>query len=196
MTSDLRSCLAALARLYAAGSEPGAQAAASLLATAEPGPSPSPTAPPFPAMLSPALDRCHPYMADIRPALPMLPWYAPGESDGRIPPDIFAGLRTCTLFGPGELIESPTIRGGLFAQDHAVPYGARAHLAEELFIVLAGRADWMCNGTWRRDVGPGGRVYHPSDAPHASATPHGFVLAAWVWWGDIAYDSYHYTGQG
>ena len=78
-----------------------------------------------------------------------------------------------------------------------MPYGARAppgggvvHRARR-----AGRLD-VQRGPGGATWDPGGRVYHPSDAPHASATPNGFVLAAWVWWGDIAYDSYHYTGQG
>ena len=192
--TDITALLRALGNLFAEGNEPGTADAAALLAGASARVSGALTAVPFAAMTAMRAHDAHPAMASLVPVLAALPWYAPGAEDGRIPEEVHKGLRTCTLFGPGELVECARIRGGLFAQDRNVPYGSRRHAAVELFVTIAGAADWTCDGITCHRVGPGGRIFHPTFADHATATPDKAVLAAWLWSGDIAYDSYDYAG--
>ena len=191
---DLTPALHALAALFAEGEEPGAQAAAACLSDARDIHSPGPDHPPFAALLHPPGPDAHPVAAALAPILAALPWYAPGAADGRIPASVHAGLRTCTLFGPGAAVEAGHHPRRALCQDQGVPYGARRHDAAELFVTILGLADWTCEGTTRVDVGAGGRIFHPSGTLHASATPKAAVLTAWVWSGEIGYESYSYRG--
>ena len=195
MRTDIAPLLHALADLFSEGEDPGVADACAVLRQAGAVWVEGPEAAPFPALLGPWDGPCHPVHNMLAPLVPHLPWYAPGASDGRIPRRINRGLRTCTLFGPDAPYKVDTLRGGLFAQDKAVPYGIRSHAAAELFVTIAGRADWTVGDALRRDVCAGGRTFHRSNVPHGSATPDSAVLAAWIWSGDISYDSYTYSGD-
>ena len=190
MATNIAPLLHALADLFEEGREPWVCDACCALRSAKEVPVDGRDAGPFPAMLGPWDDPCHDVFAILGPLIPHLPWYTPGASDGRIPDEINRGLRTCTLFGPDAPLRVPHIRGGLFAQDRNVPYGLRTHSAVELFVTIAGRADWTVADVRTLGVTSGGRSFHPSGVPHGSATPESAVLAAWLWSGDISYDSY------
>lgn len=194
MATEIAPLLHALADLFDEGREPGVADACAALRAARSVTVDGPEAAPFPALLGPWEGPCHAICGLLDPLIARLPWYAPGASDGRIPDAINRGLRTCTLFGPDAPLRVNNVRGGLFAQDRNVPYGTRSHAAIELFVTIAGSADWTVGGTVSRKVTAGGRSFHGANIAHGSATPDSAVLTAWMWSGDISYDSYAYSG--
>lgn len=99
------------------------------------------------------------------------------------------------LIGPDGLVPSTQVRMGLYGMLPGYEYGIRTHLAEEVFVMLAGEADW------KRGDGPyipcrrGKRVYHPSMLPHATRTRDNAFLSLYIWRGDVSTDSYRYHGK-
>lgn len=125
----------------------------------------------------------------IRSLHGQLPWrtlQAPGSTLNAPGREIFA---VAFLLGPGEMIESATLRGGLFFQRANTRYPLHSHAAEETYAPLIGDADWTDAATTRRR-GPGSLVHHRSEMPHASTTHATPLLAAWRWSGDIRFDAY------
>jgi hypothetical protein len=99
------------------------------------------------------------------------------------------------LLGPDGLVRSDTIRLGLYGILPNSEYGLRTHPAEETYIMLAGRADWMRGAAPYRSHGPGERSYHPSMLPHATRTQDQAFMSVYTWCGDdISTTNYHYTG--
>ena len=73
-------------------------------------------------------------------------------------------------------------------------YGLRTHPAEEIFVMLAGRAFWRRGDTAYSPRRSGERSYHPSCLPHATRTGEDAFMSVYVWAGDISTDGYVYTG--
>ena len=98
------------------------------------------------------------------------------------------------LLGPSGLVKSQDVRLGLYGMMPNSEYGLRTHLAEEIYIMLAGSVDW------KRDNAPysrhfaGDRSYHPSMMPHASRTKSEAFMSVYAWYGDISTESYSYAG--
>lgn len=98
------------------------------------------------------------------------------------------------LLGPGGLVHSDDIRLGIYGMRPHAEYGIRTHPAEEIYIMLAGQADWMRGDEPYTPLLAGERSYHPSMLPHASRTgPQGF-LSVYAWRGDVSTDNYVYAG--
>jgi hypothetical protein len=130
----------------------------------------------------------------VSPVLDDLSWHYSGYDDGRISPDVALRMQTVEMIGADGMIYHDTCRVGLFAQTADTDYIIRTHAAEELFVQIAGEAEW-CKGekpyTLRR---PGDRMHHASYEPHASRTTNSALIAVWVWAGDLGYDKYAYKG--
>lgn len=55
------------------------------------------------------------------------------------------------------------------------------HPAEEMYLVLAGQAEFMREGEAAETLGPGGNSFHASNQPHAMRTVDHPVMAYVVW---------------
>ncbi len=98
------------------------------------------------------------------------------------------------LLGPDGLVRSDVVRLGLYGMMPGAEYGIRTHPAEEIYVMLAGAADWKRgDAPYRRHL-PGERSYHPSMMPHASRTGESAFLSVYAWHGDISTSDYVYEG--
>ena len=100
------------------------------------------------------------------------------------------------LIGPDGIVTSDRIRMGLYGMLPGHEYGIRTHLAEEVFVMIAGEADWKRGHD--QEYGPlraGDRSYHPSMTPHANRTRDSAFMSVFVWVGDVSTESYVYEGR-
>ena len=98
------------------------------------------------------------------------------------------------LVGPDGLAPSNCIRLGLYGMRPHANYGIRTHPAEEVFVMMAGRASWKRGDLPFAQLGPGERSHHPSMMPHATSTGDSAFLSVYAWIGDIRTDGYVYHG--
>ena len=98
------------------------------------------------------------------------------------------------LLGPGGLMKSERVRLGLYGMLPNAEYGIRTHPAEEVFVMLAGEADWKRGDEDYIPHGPGTRSHHPSMMPHAQRTRNKAFMSVYVWAGDISTENYVYEG--
>ena len=99
------------------------------------------------------------------------------------------------LVGPDGLVESDSIRLGLYGMKPGANYGIRTHPAEEVFVMMAGRADWKRGDAPIAELGPGERSHHPSMMPHATRTNDRAFLSVYAWIGNVTTDGYVYHGH-
>ena len=98
------------------------------------------------------------------------------------------------LLGPDGIIQSNNVRLGLYGILPNSEYGIRTHPAEEVFIMLAGEADWL-RGTENYHVKKVGEYsYHPSGMRHATKTNHLAFMSVYIWTGDVSTEGYRYLG--
>ena len=98
------------------------------------------------------------------------------------------------LLGPQGIINSKIVRLGLYGILPNSEYGIRTHPAEELFIMLAGQAEWL-RGAGKYELKRAGEYsYHPSGMRHATKTTHSAFMSVYIWSGDVSTDKYQYLG--
>lgn len=132
----------------------------------------------------------HPLARAARAAHSFLPWSATGILDNQIPSKVSDVFAVASLIGTGALIESDTVRAGLFVMRSGAFYPAHAHAAEETYVMLAGEAEWQRDfGEWETRS-PGEVIHHPGEAVHATRTGALPILAAWRWSGDVRTETY------
>jgi quercetin dioxygenase-like cupin family protein len=112
-----------------------------------------------------------------------LPWdyqYPPHPSAG----DLAKRIGFAELIGPDGPMHAPQCRVGftLIAADTFYPL--HAHPAIELYLVIAGHAEWTASDA-RQVVPPGRFVLHRSNEPHAMRTLTEPLLALYSWSGDL-----------
>ncbi len=124
-----------------------------------------------------------------------LPWAPPITSDD---PDYLAvstRKALVELIGPEGLVKSNDIRMGVYGIQPGVDYGIRTHPAEEIFVTIAGRADWLMADEGYTEHGPGSRRYHRSMVPHATRTRDSAFMSIYIWTGDVSFENYVYSGD-
>jgi quercetin dioxygenase-like cupin family protein len=144
--------------------------------------------PDYAAILQPALAAARAHeaavIADAVAALPVaLPWhyhYAP-RSDAE---DLADRVAFAELIGPAAPLAAPDCRVGFTLMAPGTLYPMHAHPAVELYLVIAGHAQWTTPES-DRIVPPGGFVLHQSDQPHAMRTHAEPLLALYAWQGNI-----------
>ena len=99
------------------------------------------------------------------------------------------------LIGPEGIVRSQDIRIGLYGMLPGHEYGVRTHLAEEVFVMLAGEADWRTGGGDYQPLRAGDRSYHASMLPHANRTRSHAFMSIYIWHGDVSTESYVYQGR-
>lgn len=90
------------------------------------------------------------------------------EVIGRDAPFACAGMRSFVVWTPP----------GLY-------YPWHHHPAEEIYLVLAGKAEFALHGAETRILHPGDSVFHASNQPHAMTTHDQPVMAYVMWRGDL-----------
>ena len=98
------------------------------------------------------------------------------------------------LIGPDGIVKSDAIRLGLYGFLPGNEYGIRTHPAEEIFVMLAGKAYWKRGDRPYLLHGAGERSHHPSMMPHATRSGDSAFMSVHVWHGDISTDGYSYAG--
>jgi len=98
------------------------------------------------------------------------------------------------LIGPEGLVLDNKVRLGLYGMLPDHEYGLRTHPAEEVFVMLAGEADWKRGDAHYAPLGPGGRSYHPTMLPHANRTRNHAFMSVYIWAGDVSTEHYVYQG--
>lgn len=95
------------------------------------------------------------------------------------------------LIGPTGMLKNSVCRIGLFFQSRATDYPAHCHAAEELYLVISGRALWSKEtAPLPHKKLPGEFIEHASWEPHAMKTTQQAMLALWCWTGNIEFDQY------
>ena len=98
------------------------------------------------------------------------------------------------LLGPEGIIQSQNIRLGLYGILPNSEYGIRTHPAEEVFIMLAGEAEWLRGKENYQVKAVGEYSYHPSGMRHATKTNHSAFMSVYIWSGNISTKDYQYQG--
>lgn len=129
----------------------------------------------------------HPALAELGPAIANLPW-----TEGVLPvPAFFKNRYAYTvLVGPEEPIADPELYFGLYLQAPNSYYPKHWHLAEELYFVLSGTAEWQQGSAPGAPKPPGTLVHHRSNEPHIMQTRAEPLLAMWAWIGDLRDGTY------
>jgi len=112
-----------------------------------------------------------------------LPWdyqYPPHPSAD----DLGKRIGFAELIGPDGPMYSPQCRVGFTLMAANTLYPLHAHPAVELYLVIAGHAEWTASDT-RQEVPPGGFVLHRANEPHAMRTLTEPLLALYSWSGDL-----------
>ena len=104
--------------------------------------------------------------------------------DGRnVPATFLDRYGWAELLGPYGAFACDHARLGLLLLGRETLYPSHAHAAEELYLVLAGTADWRGgDGPWQPRP-PGTAIHHPPHLPHAMRTSAEPMLAMYLWWG-------------
>jgi len=90
------------------------------------------------------------------------------------------------LIGPSEApFHSETLRSFIAWTPPGMYYTWHHHPAEELYVVLAGEAEFSVHGQDTRTLRPGNSVYHDSMQPHALTNRDHPVLSYVLWRGDL-----------
>ncbi len=123
-----------------------------------------------------------------------LPWAPPETTNDPDYIEVSKRKFLVELIGPAGLVPGDKIRMGVYGMQPNLEYGIRTHPAEEIFIMLAGRADWLRDTEAYAEYGPGTRRHHPSMMRHATRTRDKAFMSIYVWNGDVSFDSYVYSG--
>lgn len=124
-----------------------------------------------------------------------LPWSIPKTSDDPAYQADSSKKLIVELIGPDGPVASKDIRVGLYGIAPGAHYGYRTHPAEEVFVMLAGEADWAKGEGGFTTLRPGERSYHPSMMRHATITRYHAFMSLYVWRGDVSFDGYVYQGK-
>lgn len=87
------------------------------------------------------------------------------------------------LIGPAGHFHSDRTRAYIAYWGAGLHYPWHLHEAEELYLILAGRALFEADGQPRALLGPGDMSYHASNQPHAMTTGGDPLLALILWRG-------------
>lgn len=85
------------------------------------------------------------------------------------------------LIGDGGFWSSSEISAYLVYMPAGLHYPWHQHPAEEIYVVLAGHAEFAKGDDAPKLVGTGQSVFHPSSTPHATTTHNQALLAYVVW---------------
>lgn len=100
------------------------------------------------------------------------------------------------IVGPHGPVYSDRVILGAFVLGPNTLYPPHAHPAVEIYLPLAGYAEFAAGGTGFRAVPPGTYSLHPSNAVHAIRTGNRALLALFAWRGDMTAPSWYLDAHG
>ncbi|MFK7938671.1 MAG: dimethylsulfonioproprionate lyase family protein [Roseovarius sp.] len=92
---------------------------------------------------------------------------------------------TYELLGRDAAFATDQMRGFMVYQTPGYHYPMHHHPAEEIYLVLAGEAEFHVEGQRSRILRPGDTQYHETNQPHALTTHTTPVMAYVLWRGDL-----------
>ncbi len=135
--------------------------------------------------LADCADHTTPETAPLVQALlttPALAWRQT-YSTSDLPSEFLARYGWTELVGQRGPLPSETIAAGFLLLGPHTHYPSHRHEAEELYIPLAGTADWRRGDAQFAPIPPGTPIHHPSWLPHAMRTGATPLLAVYLWRG-------------
>jgi mannose-6-phosphate isomerase-like protein (cupin superfamily) len=96
------------------------------------------------------------------------------------------GYGYAELVGPGGPVRADDLRLGALLLGPETLYPLHRHPAEEIYLVVAGTADWRRGDEPFLPRPTGSLVHHPPGEPHAMRTAGEPMLAVYAWTGDVA----------
>jgi hypothetical protein len=128
-----------------------------------------------------------PLLAPLAKLGPALRWVQnPNYVAAPPSPEFLASYGYAVLAGPGGLVASCDLALGILILGPGIHYPSHNHPAVEIYVVLAGEAEWQKGEEpWRREK-PGTVIRHDSMVSHAMRALGEPLLAAYVWRGDLA----------
>lgn len=134
------------------------------------------------AHTTPAL---HPVVAAIRAAAPQVTWrHSYKAEDDGISADFLNRSGWFNLIAPSGPFVSDTLRLSIGFWDQGLHYPRHWHTPAEIYLTLAGSADYISEGRAPITGGPGARIHHTPNQPHAADMAHAPLLAAAFWTGE------------
>lgn len=127
-------------------------------------------------------------LALLAEAQPSLHWSDSGGA--RKPAAVQRRLAFVELIGPTGMFQNTQCRIGFFLQCGHCSYPLHRHAAEELYLVLSGKAIWHKDAMDPAWHSPGSFIHHTSWQTHAMTTVSEPLLALWCWTGEIAFEQY------
>ena len=124
-----------------------------------------------------------------------LPWAPPVTTDDPDYIEVSKRKVLVELIGPEGVVKSNKVRMGVYGMLPHLDYGIRTHPAEELFLMIAGRADWLRGDEDYAEYGPGTRRHHQSMMQHATRTRDSAFMSIYIWSGDVSFENYVYSGK-
>jgi hypothetical protein len=126
--------------------------------------------------------RSDPILEALAKGEPFLHWgQSYNEADfGRRFLDNYAYME---ILGTRGHLRSDKIATGLLMLGPHTDYPAHRHIAEELYVVVAGNAGWRRGTPDYVSRPPGAVIHHPSQAVHAIRTTTEALLVLYIWWG-------------
>lgn len=109
---------------------------------------------------------------------------------GKLPENLSQEISVTEFIGPDGIFENPNVRIGLLLQSPEIHYPRHWHIAEELYYIISGTANWAADDEKEKLCQPGNFVHHMSGQTHNMTTCSEPLLALWGWTGDIDGASY------
>lgn len=95
--------------------------------------------------------------------------------------DFLENYGWCEIIGERGVLPDKRIACGYLLLGPGTEYPRHRHEPEEVYLPLAGRAQWQQgDGDWR-DESPGTLIHHACDEPHAMRTGRRPMLALYIW---------------
>jgi quercetin dioxygenase-like cupin family protein len=100
-------------------------------------------------------------------------------------PDFLRNYGYVVLAGPGGLVETQNLALGFLMLGPGTHYPTHRHPAVEIYVPVAGHAEWRKGeDSWRIEP-PGSVIRHETMVPHATRTLSEPLLAIYLWQGDL-----------
>lgn len=130
-----------------------------------------------------ASDRSLPLVSAIQDAMTDLAWHVPLGADPAAGPGFVEGAMSTGRIGPTTPLKTDDLAAGFFVVGPEVKYLDHQHEPAELYLPIAGQAEfWNATDGWHVG-GPDQVTIHPQWELHAMKTGAAPVMIFWAWLG-------------
>ena len=122
-------------------------------------------------------------------------WWYPYGGDPRAGRGFATGATANAVVGPWAPLKADHVGAGFFALNQGIEYADHAHAPDEIYVPLAGHANFHCEHYGDLKAGPDKVIYQPSWKWHSMETPDSPVLLLWVWIGEGLHELPVFRGE-